>query len=55
MIVIGGSSEQHQEGMGAFQEYPQVWFIFRCVKGNVEYSGKVKENTEVHVQYTGVS
>nr|XP_022297186.1 uncharacterized protein LOC111106696 [Crassostrea virginica] len=24
MIVIGGSSEQHQEGMGAFQEYPQV-------------------------------
>lgn len=24
LIVIGGSSEQHQEGMGAFQEYPQV-------------------------------
>ena len=40
MIVIGGSSEQHQEGMGAFQEYPQVWYIFRCVKGNVQYSGK---------------
>ncbi|XP_048731281.2 2-hydroxyacyl-CoA lyase 1-like [Ostrea edulis] len=24
MIIVGGSSEQHQEGMGAFQEYPQV-------------------------------
>lgn len=28
LIVIGGSSEQHQEGMGAFQEYPQVLSTF---------------------------
>ena len=28
MIVIGGSSELHQEAMGAFQELPQVWNLY---------------------------
>lgn len=27
MIVVGGSSDQDQEQMGAFQEFPQVFIL----------------------------
>ena len=41
MIVIGGSSERDQDGMGAFQEYPQVeasrlYSKFSCQPSRIE-------------------
>ncbi|XP_062519721.1 2-hydroxyacyl-CoA lyase 1-like isoform X1 [Corticium candelabrum] len=32
LLVIGGSSDQNQEGRGAFQEYPQVDICRSCTK-----------------------
>ena len=32
MILLGGASETGQEGLGAFQEWPQLESVRACVK-----------------------